>query len=272
MSLDKDAFYFPHFSNARHDRKLRRVRKELGVEGYGIYFMILEILREQKGFKFPTEDIDLLSDEFGTTEAKVRAVICNYKLFQVDEDEHFFSYKFNEYLQPYLEGKQRKRISGIKGNLIKYGYATKEELASATDAEIIELNNNKKIKLVGCESHSESGTSRTASQNKTNKNKTKQIKTNNIITEIEKFECDSVLKEKLKEFYLYRKEIKKPIKTIRPFSSMIKNIGEEFVNADHLIKCIDVTMSKEWQGVKGEYVNVSKTNNKSINDILGYGD
>ena len=32
--MNKDAFYFPHFSNARNDRKLRRVRKELGIEGY----------------------------------------------------------------------------------------------------------------------------------------------------------------------------------------------------------------------------------------------
>jgi len=31
--MNKDAYYFPHFANARHDRKLRRVRKELGIEG-----------------------------------------------------------------------------------------------------------------------------------------------------------------------------------------------------------------------------------------------
>ena len=42
--MEKDAFYFPHFSNARTDRKLRRVRKDLGLEGYGIYFMLLEVM------------------------------------------------------------------------------------------------------------------------------------------------------------------------------------------------------------------------------------
>ena len=56
--MEKDAYYFPHFSNARHDRKIKRLRKELGAEGYGIYFMILEILREQTGFKYPLEDIN----------------------------------------------------------------------------------------------------------------------------------------------------------------------------------------------------------------------
>ena len=61
--MTKDAFYFPHFSNARNDRKLRRLRKELGIEGYGIYFMVLEVLRDQEGFKYPLEDLDLLSEE-----------------------------------------------------------------------------------------------------------------------------------------------------------------------------------------------------------------
>lgn len=122
--MNKDAFYFPHFCNARQDRKIKRVRKELGLEGYGIYFMLLETLREQKEFKFPMEDIDLLADEFGTSEQKVRTVICNYELFQVDDSQNFFSLNFIKYLSPYLESKQRKRVSGIKGNLIKYGYGS----------------------------------------------------------------------------------------------------------------------------------------------------
>ena len=89
--MQKDAYYFPHFCNARHDRKLKRVQKELGIEGYGIYFMLLEVLREQDGFKYPLDDVDLLADEFGTSEQKVNIVICNYKLFDIDETKNFFS-------------------------------------------------------------------------------------------------------------------------------------------------------------------------------------
>jgi len=112
--MKKDAFYFPHFCNARHDRKIKRVTKELGVEGYGIYFMLLEVLREQTDFKFPMEDIDLLSDEFGTSEQKVRTVICNYQLFDVDEDQMFFSTKLVYYLAPYIEKSERARLAANK--------------------------------------------------------------------------------------------------------------------------------------------------------------
>lgn len=110
--MDKDAFYFPHFSNARHDRKIRRLRKELGLEGYGIYFMLLEVLRDQKDFKYPMQDIDLLAEEFNTSEQKIRVVICNYQLFMVDDKEMFFSSKLVEFLQPYLKMKEQRSIAG----------------------------------------------------------------------------------------------------------------------------------------------------------------
>ena len=112
--MKKDAFYFPHFANARHDRKLKRVQKELGLEGYAIYFQLLEILREQLDYKYPVNDIDLLADEMGTSEPKVKAVIGNYDLFTLDEDNNFFSIKQLYYLQPYIEKTQRARIAAKK--------------------------------------------------------------------------------------------------------------------------------------------------------------
>ncbi len=109
--MEKDAYYFPHFCNARHDRKVKRMTKELGIEGYGIFFMLLEVLRDQTDLKYPMEDIDLLAEEFGTSEQKVRVVICNYQLFKIDEEEKFFSPKLIVYLQPYFEASEHGRIA-----------------------------------------------------------------------------------------------------------------------------------------------------------------
>ncbi len=111
--MNKDAYYFPHFANARHDRKLRRVRKELGIEGYAIYFMTLEVLREQEDFAYPLQDIDLLADDFGTSEAKVEAIVQGYNLFLIDDDKFFYSPKLIEYLQPYLERSKRARKAAL---------------------------------------------------------------------------------------------------------------------------------------------------------------
>jgi hypothetical protein len=110
--MAKEGFYFPHFSNSRHDRKIKRVIKELGVEGYGIYFMTLEVLREQTDFKYPLCDIDLLADEFDTTFVKLEAVIKRYELFELDENQMFFSLKFIENMQPYLKMKEQRVLAG----------------------------------------------------------------------------------------------------------------------------------------------------------------
>lgn len=112
--MQKEAFYFPHFCNARHDRKIRRLRKELGVEGYGIYFMLLETLREQQDLMYPLEDIDLLAEEFGVSEAKIKATICGYELFEIDAEEKFFSPKMLVYLEPYFKMKEQRKEAGLK--------------------------------------------------------------------------------------------------------------------------------------------------------------
>jgi hypothetical protein len=111
--MKKDAVYFPHYANARHDRKIKRVLKELGIEGYGIYFMLLEVLREQVDLRYPLSDIDLLADEFGTSEPKVKSVIMSYDLFNFDEKDNFFSIKQIFYLQPYFEKTERARTAAI---------------------------------------------------------------------------------------------------------------------------------------------------------------
>ena len=70
--------------------------------------MLLEVLREQLDFKYPLDDIDLLAEEFGTSEAKLKTVLTAYDLFKVNNN-HFTSLKFIHYLTPYLEKSQRAR-------------------------------------------------------------------------------------------------------------------------------------------------------------------
>lgn len=111
--MKKEAYYFPHYINARNDRKLRRLRKELGVEGYGIYFMLLEVLREEPEFKYPLSDIDLLAEDFGTSEPKVKAVISSYQLFNLSDQEFFLSEKLIEYLQPYFDKSERGKMAAM---------------------------------------------------------------------------------------------------------------------------------------------------------------
>jgi hypothetical protein len=49
--MSKDAYYFSHDSNARNDPKILAMRSVYKAEGYGWYFMLLEIFREDANYK-----------------------------------------------------------------------------------------------------------------------------------------------------------------------------------------------------------------------------
>ena len=61
---------------------------------------------------YPLEDCDLLAEEFGTSDAKIKTVICSYELFDFDEDGKFFSPKMLVYLEPYFKMKEQRIIAG----------------------------------------------------------------------------------------------------------------------------------------------------------------
>ncbi|MFS1511862.1 DnaD domain protein [Chengkuizengella sp. SCS-71B] len=47
----KEAYYFSHDANARHDPKILAMRSVYGMEGYGRYWVLIEFLREQTQYK-----------------------------------------------------------------------------------------------------------------------------------------------------------------------------------------------------------------------------
>jgi hypothetical protein len=108
--MKKDAYYFPHFCNARNDQKIIKLRRVLGLEGYAIYFMLLEILREQTDWKYPIDGLNELEFELRVSKEKISSVILNYDLFIVDADR-FFSPKLIHYLQPYIEKTEKARLA-----------------------------------------------------------------------------------------------------------------------------------------------------------------
>jgi hypothetical protein len=119
MSKDKkDAYYFSHDSNARNDIKILRLRRSLGLEGYGIYFCLIEMLREQDDYKMSMSSIPDIAFELHTSDEKVKAVICAADLFVID-NEQFFSARLNRSMEEYKSLKIKLSEAGRKGGLSK---------------------------------------------------------------------------------------------------------------------------------------------------------
>lgn len=92
--LKTNKSYFSHDSNARNSDKLLKVRMDLGAEGYAIYFMILERLREEDDY-ISKNDYMMIAYDLRVDEEKVKKVINDYDLFIVDDDV-FYSKSFME--------------------------------------------------------------------------------------------------------------------------------------------------------------------------------
>lgn len=109
----KEAYYFPHFINARNDNRVLKLRRILGLEGYAIFFMLLEILREQTDMKYPLAAISELEFDLRTKKKKINSVIYDFELFTIDETS-FYSSNLIQYMQPWMEKSERARAAAKK--------------------------------------------------------------------------------------------------------------------------------------------------------------
>ena len=111
----KKTNYFSHDSNARNDSKIIPLRMKLGSEGYGIYFMIIERLREETNYTC-LKDYDGLAFDFRTTKEKIKSVIEDFDLFEFTDDGYFYSKSLKQRMLIKDEKSKRRSEAGVLGN------------------------------------------------------------------------------------------------------------------------------------------------------------
>ena len=105
--------YFSHDSNARNSDKLIPLRASMGVEGYGIYFMILERLREEPDY-MSVKDYNMLAFDFRVDAAKVKSVVENFGLFAfTDDGKCFYSEGFTRRMSVKDCKSEKARLSAL---------------------------------------------------------------------------------------------------------------------------------------------------------------
>lgn len=110
--MANNAYYFSHDSNAKDDPKCMLLIDQLGLEGYGIYWVLVEVLREQNGFQYPLNLVPILARRYNTTAEKMLTVIKKYGLFEVVEDT-FFSLSLIKRMDKMSILIEQKRQAGI---------------------------------------------------------------------------------------------------------------------------------------------------------------
>lgn len=119
--MSKDCYYFPHDSNAKDDPKCVLMIEQLGMEGYGIYWMLVETLRDQPDYTYPVANIPALARRYNTSAEKVRTVVYNHELFTVKEDKIFFSESLNRRMLVFNENRAKRSAAGRLGMARRWG-------------------------------------------------------------------------------------------------------------------------------------------------------
>jgi hypothetical protein len=80
----KETFYFSHDYTSRADEKIKQLLYETGMEGYGIYWAIIEDLYQNDNLL--KCDFARLSYDYRCSSELVEKVILNFNLFKVDNN------------------------------------------------------------------------------------------------------------------------------------------------------------------------------------------
>lgn len=105
--MKKEAYYFSHDANAQDDPKCMMLIEQLGMEGYGIFWCLIEKLRAEKDYRLPLTVTGPFSKRWGTSREKIETVIKSYGLFQIIDD-HFFSVRLQNSM---IEKSEKARLS-----------------------------------------------------------------------------------------------------------------------------------------------------------------
>lgn len=226
--MKKDAYWFSHDSNAKDDPKSMKLIDQLGLEGYGIYWTLIEVLRDQPEFRYPMELLPILARRYNTSGEKMKAVVSSYGLFSVDEEDNFFSISLNDRMQ-ILEGyREQRRMAGLKSAAAR----AQKQLPQSTSVEraLNDCSNSGQLSKV-----------------KESKVKNSKVKESKDI--VDSFSLSPELIKKWEEWKAFRKQLKKPYKTLhgeeKALSDLINMSGGDSVTASLIIQ---QSIDKEWLG------------------------
>ena len=110
--MKKDAYYFSHDSNARNDEDILKLRVSLGWAGYGLYWALVECLRDANAYRLQC-DYKTIAYNLHCESSLVESIINDFNLFVVDNN-CFYSESLNRRMKLKEEKSQKARESANK--------------------------------------------------------------------------------------------------------------------------------------------------------------
>jgi len=140
----KDTYFFSHDANALTDTKILNMRADYGLEGYGLFWAIIEQLRCEENYSLPRNKNTYRAIKMNTNTSidvgdYIDDCIGEYGLFEASEDGmSFYSNSLKRRMAIKDEKKMRRSVAGKKGAEKRWN----ESNNSTEDSNAIKNNNN----------------------------------------------------------------------------------------------------------------------------------
>lgn len=261
---EKDAYFFSHDCNARNDPKILALRSVYGAEGYGVYFMLVEILREQPEYRLSVNKYiwSTLAMQMQVEASRLEQII-NDCCTEFSENGNTLLVNDGEYLYSASLLRRMGKVDDIS-NL------RREAARKRWENKPCKTSGNSD----GCSDDANAG----QEQSKEKKSKEKQSKAEqrkekqNIFSD---FACgDADLLSALQGFEEMRVKIKKPM-TDRAKKLLLTELVKLTVDRDTQIAILNQSITRCWAGVfslkddRGGQSGVGRGRQASTGDKIG---
>ncbi len=136
--------YFNHDCDARNDEKLIALRIRYGAEGYGVYFMLIEMLQAAPGCTLE-KDYKALAFDLRVSARRIKSIVEDFGLFTpTDGGKKFYSERLVRYATEVDESERRRSEAAQYAASMRWDAENGMRIASEKHANRIEK---------ACESH-----------------------------------------------------------------------------------------------------------------------
>ena len=133
--------YLQHQSNSFTDIKIIKMRSKLGIESYGIFWALLELLFNEEN-KLCVDDYSVLAFSLQCDADKLKSVIEDFDLFVI-EDGCFYSKRLNNHIDTINSKSIKAKESASK----RWNNANAMQTHSDSNASRVEYSKEEKSKV-----------------------------------------------------------------------------------------------------------------------------
>ena len=133
--------YFNHDCDARNDEKLIALRIRYGAEGYGVYFMLIEMLQAAPGCVLE-KDYKALAFDLRVSARRIKSIVEDFGLFDTtDGGKRFYSERI-KYASEVDESYERYAEAGRKGMRARWNKSEPITMLSEKHNDVIDFDND----------------------------------------------------------------------------------------------------------------------------------